>query len=148
MKLLGLFSLLLVLLASCKTYSDEEINDFDKQIKDYLKKEGIQCEKTESGLYYKIIEQGEGNFIKFQDIVIFSYKGYFLNGKVFDEQKEPVEFPVQKLILAWKEIMFEVKPGAKFFLVTPPQLAYGSHELDDIPPNSILVYEMEIHSVK
>ena len=148
MRLLGLFSLLLVLFASCKTYSDDEKKDFDKQIKAYLKKEGIQCERTESGLYYKILEPGKGDYIKFQDIVTFSYKGTFLDGKVFDAPKEPVEFAVKDLIGAWKEIMFELKPGAKAFLVSPPQLGYGSHELDDIPPNSILVFEMEIHSVK
>jgi len=148
MRLLSIFSLLLILVASCKTYSDEEINDFDRQIERYLKKEGIQCERTESGLYYKIIEQGKGENIKFQDIVTFSYKGTFLDGKVFDAPKEPVEFAVKDLIGAWKEIMLELKPGAKAFLVSPPQLGYGSHELDDIPPNSILVFEMEIHSVK
>lgn len=146
-KLLLFFSLILGL-ASCKTYSDDDLKSFDKEIRAYLKKKNIQCEKTETGLYYKIIEPGEGEFIRFQDVVSFTYKGSFLNGEVFDNQMQAVEFPVKQMIGAWKEIMLELKPGAKAFLVAPPSLGYGSNELDDIPPNSILVFELEIKNVK
>lgn len=146
-KLLILFSLILGLV-SCKTYNDEDLESFDKQIKTYLDKKGIKCVKTDSGLYYKIIEPGEGDYILFQDVVSFTYKGSFLNGEVFDNQMQPVEFAVKDLIGAWKEVMLELKPGAKVFLVTPPSLGYGAHELDDIPPNSILVFEMEVKGVK
>jgi FKBP-type peptidyl-prolyl cis-trans isomerase FkpA len=146
-KLLVLFSLILGLV-SCKTYNDEDLKSFDKQIKTYLDKKGIQCVRTDSGLYYKIIEQGEGEYIRFQDVVSFTYKGYFLDGEVFDNQRQAVEFAVKDLIGAWKEVMLELKPGAKVFLVTPPSLGYGNHELDDIPPNSILVFEMEVKGVK
>ena len=44
--------------------------------------------------------------------------------------------------------MLELKPGAKAFLVAPPTLGYGDRDLEDIPPNSILVFEMEIKGVK
>ena len=148
MKNLIFFSLLILVFSSCKTYSDEEIKDFDQQITTYLKKKNIDCEHSPSGLYYKIIEPGKGRNIRFQDIVTFKYKGTFLNGSTFDNPKEPVEFAVKDLIGAWKEIMLELKPGAKAFLVSPPQLGYGSRELNDIPPNSILVFELEIISVK
>lgn len=132
----------------CKSYSEEEKQSFDKDIKAYLKKTGIKCNRSASGLYYKIIQPGEGEFIKFQDVVSFTYTGEFLNGERFDHQKEPVEFAVKELIPGWKEILLELKPGAQVFLVIPPHLGYGTHELDDIPPNSILVYEMEILAVK
>jgi FKBP-type peptidyl-prolyl cis-trans isomerase len=55
---------------------------------------------------------------------------------------------VKDLIGAWKEIMLELKPGATAFLIAPPYLGYGQHELDDIPANSILVYTLTIHNVK
>lgn len=142
--------LLLVLLAftSCKTYSEEDKKSFDQQIKEYLSKKNIECSRSDSGLYYKILEPGEGENIRFQDVVSFSYKGSFLSGEVFDEEKKPVEFAVKDLIGAWKEIMLELKPGAKAYLIAPPHLGYGDRKLDDIPPNSILVYELEIHAVK
>lgn len=145
-----ILSLLFVLIAitSCKTYSEEDKKNFDQQIKDYLSKKGIECLRSDSGLYYKIIAPGEGENIRFQDVVSFSYKGTFLTGEVFDEEKKPVEFAVKDLIGAWKEIMLELKPGAKAFLIAPPHLGYGDRKLDDIPANSILVYELEIHNVK
>jgi FKBP-type peptidyl-prolyl cis-trans isomerase FkpA len=142
------FTILMLTLISCKTYSDEDKSQFDQQIRDYLKKEKIDCERSSSGLYYKIIEEGEGEFIRYSDIVSFTYKGTLLNGKVFDEQTEPVEFEVRQLIAAWKEIMLELKPGGKAFLVAPPQLGYGEHKLDDIPQHSILVFELEVKNVR
>lgn len=145
---IGFLMITLLLVTGCQTYSDADKEGFDKQISEYLKKKGIECTKSPSGLYYKIIEPGEGEYIQFQDVVSFSYKGYFLNGEVFDHEKKPVEFKVKDLIGAWKEIMLELKPGAKAFLVAPPQLGYGDHQLDDIPANSILVFEMDIHEVK
>lgn len=142
------FLLLSITLIGCQTYSETDKQKFDKEIQAYLKEKKIDCEKSPSGLYYKIIEPGEGENIRFQDVVSFSYKGSFLTGEVFDNEKKPVEFEVKDLIGAWKEIMLELKPGAKAFLVAPPYLGYGDRKLDDIPANSILVFDMEIHGVK
>lgn len=144
-KLSGL--LILFILGACATYSDEELKSFDNKIKSYLKKKDIICEKSSSGLYYKIIEEGEGDYIQYKDHVHFKYKGEFIDGKVFDEQKDPVEFDVSTLIAGWKEIMLELKPGGKAYLVVPPHLGYGTKNLDDIPKNSILVYELEVVEV-
>lgn len=140
--------LLLTALVACKTYSDEDKKNFDLQINQYLKNEQLKCQKTASGLYYKIIQPGKGEYIKFQDIVSFSYRGSFLDGKLFDKQVKPIEFPVKELIPAWKELLLEMKPGAELIMVVPPHLGYGNNELDDIPPHSILVFEMKIHGVK
>ncbi len=146
-KILAFLSISSLLFSCGDTYSKEEKNDFDKRIERYLKKKNIKCTRTSSGLYYKILDPGEGQLIKLKDRVQFTYKGMLLNGKVFDEQKEPVEFNVQTLIGAWKEVMLYLRPGGKAFLVCPPQLGYGEHDLDDIPPNSILVFELEVKSV-
>jgi FKBP-type peptidyl-prolyl cis-trans isomerase FkpA len=148
MKKIVLLLLVLVSITSCRTYSEDDKQSFDAQIKTYLEKKGIECERSESGLYYKIIEEGEGEYIKFTDVVSFTYKGEFLDGEVFDNEKKPVDFMVKDLIGAWKEIMLELKPGAKAFLVAPPSLGYGDRQLDDIPANSILVFNMEIVGVK
>lgn len=148
MKLLIAF-LAVVLLSACgATYSEEEKSSFDTQIETYLKKKNLVCERSSSGLYYKIIEQGEGRKIKYNDKVAFTYTGELLDGTVFDKRKKPVEFDVDVLIAAWKEIMLELNEGGKAFLVAPPHLGYGTHELDDIPPNSILVFTLEVKDVK
>lgn len=137
-----------IVLFGCSTYNEDEIDSFDKQIRKYLNDKNIDCQRSNSGLYYKIIEPGKGDLIKYTDHVSFTYKGEFLDGKIFDNETKPVEFEVKQLIGAWKEIMIELKPGGKAFLVAPPQLGYGDRELDDIPANSILVYNLEVHEVK
>lgn len=141
--------LLVFCLSSCgDTYSEEQLKDFDTTIQKYLKKKNIECERSSSGLYYNIIEEGEGRQIQYNDVVSFTYTGRLLNGKLFDDQKDPVEFEVSKLIGCWKEIMLNLKPGGKAYLVSPPQLGYATHQLNDIPPNSILVFELEVVTVK
>lgn len=139
---------LVAVLSGCSTYSDEELSKFDEKIEAYLEKEGVVCERSESGLYFNILEEGEGDLIQFQDRVSFKYTGTLLDGSIFDNQQEPVEFNVADLIGAWKEIMLQIKKGAKVYLAAPPQLGYGSNALDDIPANSVLIYEMEILEVK
>lgn len=149
MRILIAFTLLGILI-SCKTYSEEDKKSFDKKIEAYLKKKDINdCVRTESGLYYKIVEKGEGRPIKFKDIVTFKYKGELLDGTVFDDQtEEPVEYTIGELIACWKEALLELNEGGKVYLVTPPQLGYANHDLDDIPPNSCLVFEIEVVDVK
>ena len=141
-------SVWLLVLSACSTYSDQDKQQFDTKIKDYLTKKKIKCLRSDSGLYYTIIEPGEGKIIQYLDSVSFTYSGTFLNDKKFDEQKKPVQFAVKDLIGAWKEIMLELKPGATAFIVAPPHLGYGQHQLDDIPANSILAYTLTIHHVK
>jgi len=138
----------LVILSSCSTYSDQEKDDFDEKINTYLGEKGIETKRSESGVYYKIIEQGEGRKVLFKDVISFKYRGELLNGLVFDEQKEPVEYRLGQLIACWKEVILELNEGGKAFLISPPQQGYGNHELEDIPQNSILVFELEVVEVK
>lgn len=145
-------SLLLIGIAlfmfSCGSYSEDEKSEFDVRIEKYLAAKKIKCTKSESGLYYKIIEEGEGDLIQFKDNVSFTYRGEFLDGKVFDEQDTAVTANVTEQIAAWKEIMLQVKKGAKVFMVVPPHLGYGPYEIPAIPSNSILVFNLEIVDVK
>lgn len=140
--------ILSLLFVGCNSYSEDEKKSYDQQISEYLKKKDIKCTKTSSGLYYKILSQGEGRPILYKDVVSFKYKGEFIDGKVFDEKKEPIEYPVQELIGAWQEILLMLNEGGSAYLVCPPHLGYGGYDLDDIPPNSILVYNLEVVDVK
>lgn len=140
--------LLLFIGFSCSTYSESEKDDFDKKIEAHIKKNKLDLKRSNSGLYFKITKEGEGRLVKFTDKVSFTYKGSFLNGKVFDYQEKPVEFDVKALIGAWREIMLELKKGGEAYLIAPPQLGYGDNKLDDIPQNSILVYELQLVDVK
>lgn len=144
-----IFSLLfLFIISSCSTYSDDNLKQFDDEIKSYVKKNNLNLKKSETGLYYSIINKGEGDPILYNDIASFKYTGKLLNGEVFDKSPGVIELKVSALIGAWKEIMTLLKPGGKAILVTPPQLGYGDTQLEKIPANSCLYFEIEVVSVK
>ncbi len=149
MKLKSLFFVFLIaFISACSTYSEEQLKDFEAKIEAFAKKKNLKMERSETGLYYQILEEGEGKSILYNDFVSFKYTGKLLNGTTFDKKNTPVEFQVSKLIAAWQEIMTLLKPGGKAKLIVPPQLGYGDTELEAIPENSILYFEMEVVSVK
>ena len=140
--------LIVFALFSCKTYNEDQLNAFDVQIQKHLEENKLDLTTSESGLYYKIEKQGQGLRVLAKDRISFTYKGSFLDGEIFDEQNEPLSFAVSELISAWKEIVLKLNEGGEAYLIAPPQLGYGSRELDDIPKNSILVYTLKVHSVE
>lgn len=146
-----IFSLLAVLiLSSCKTYNEDDLNSFDQQIQEYIKENNLQFEKSESGLYYSVIHSGDGNSpIRLTDEVTFMYKGSFLSGEVFQMIKEDdaLTFQVRELIVGWQEALSYLTNHGKIHLIIPPHLGYGSKKTGLIEPNSILVYELEVLDV-
>lgn len=149
-KALFFIGLISLLVTSCKTYSEEEVQSFDKTIQKFVMKSGLNYEKSESGLYYLIEKEGEGEFIKFTDEVSFRYTGKLLSGKTFDGRykRTPITFEVSKLIEGWKEGMMYLKKGGKAKLIVPPTLGYGDNQLPEIPANSILYFEIEVVDVR
>ena len=75
-----------------------------------------------------------------------SYKGSFLDGKVFDQNigKEPIEFPLNSVIPGWSEGVSLMQKGAKYRFWIPPELGYGDRPMGQIPANSVLVFEVEL----
>ncbi|MDX2361831.1 MAG: FKBP-type peptidyl-prolyl cis-trans isomerase [Crocinitomicaceae bacterium] len=148
MKYLSIVFLLIVLTA-CKTYSDDDLNQFDTEIEAYMDENNLDLEKSSSGMYYSIIEPGDERKIQFTNVVSFKYTGELLDGTEFDNQmEEAITYEVSELIGAWKEIMLELGNGGKAFLIAPPSLGYGTHDLEDIPANSVLIFNMEVVDVK
>ena len=135
----------------CNTYSDKDLQVFDQQIQEYVKKQPVPFEKSESGLYYYIENEGEGDeYIKFTDKVTFAYDGRLLDGELFDRRTRdnPVTFETRVLIEGWKEAFAYLKKGGKVKLVIPPNLGYGDKKLSDIPKHSVLVFNVEILDVE
>ncbi len=150
-RILTLLALVWGVSFSCQTYSDEDLSNFDKEIKTYVQKQPEKFEKTESGLYLHIENEGEGEeFIKFTDKVTFCYSGKLLNGQVFDQcsKENPVTFETRVLIDGWKEAFSSLKKGGKAKLVVPPQLGYADSKLDKVPANSVLIFDVEILDVE
>ncbi len=118
-----------------------------KFLEENKKKEGVQV--TASGLQYKIIKKGEGEAPKPGDTINVTYKGTTIDGKVFDEQKDGVEFPLDNMIPGWVEGLQLMAPGAQFEFYIPSDLAYGEMGAADvIKPNSVLIFDVTLLNVK
>lgn len=112
-------------------------------------KDGVTV--TESGLQYHVITEGTGVIPKATDTVTVHYSGKLLDGTEFDSsysRNEPVNFPVNGVIAGWTEALLLMPQGSKWELVIPSDLAYGPGGNGPIPPNSVLVFEVELLEVK
>src|ERR1017187_33810 len=108
---------------------------------------------TPSGLKYQVMKQGTGTVSpKPTDTVKVHYHGTLLDGTVFDssvERGEPISFPLNGVIAGWTEGLQLMKVGDKFKFEIPPNLAYGPNSPSaKIPPNSTLVFEVELLGIQ
>jgi FKBP-type peptidyl-prolyl cis-trans isomerase len=106
---------------------------------------------TASGLQYKVLTAGTGASPKTTDEVTVNYRGTLINGTEFDssyKRGQPANFQVNRVIPGWTEALGLMKPGAKYQLFIPPQLAYDLRSAPPIPPGSLLIFEVELLSVK
>ncbi|MEP6663447.1 MAG: FKBP-type peptidyl-prolyl cis-trans isomerase [Verrucomicrobiota bacterium] len=114
------------------------------------KKPGVKT--TASGLQYKVISEGKGEKVKMSDTVIAQYRGRLINGTEFDSSYkggQPAEFSVTGVIKGWTEALQMMKPGSKYELYIPSDLAYGERAASrEIGPNSTLIFEIELVGIK
>lgn len=104
-----------------------------------------------SGLQYSVLQEGNGTPPGPTDFVTVNYQGSLINGNVFDstDQKGPATFAVNAVIPGWTEALQLMKPGAKWKIFLPANLAYGEQGAGNlIGPNSTLIFTIELVSVK
>ena len=116
--------------------------------------DGLKANVTASGLKYYIIEQGDmtKKAINGQTAVT-NYAGYLTNGEKFDasfDRDEPIEVPLGQgmVIKGWEEVLLLMGVGTKLQVNIPPALGYGSQAKGPIPPNSTLIFDMELVEIK
>lgn len=105
----------------------------------------------DSGLQYKVLTEGKGASPKLTDTVVAHYKGKLLDGTEFDssyKRGEPSSFPVNGVIAGWTEALQLMKVGSKWELFIPSKLAYGERGRPSIPPNSVLIFEVELVGIE
>ncbi|MFK8297494.1 peptidylprolyl isomerase [Capnocytophaga cynodegmi] len=129
---------------------EKRIAEERKKIEQALASETEGFEKTESGLFYKITNQGNGKKAKAGDEVAVHYTGMLLDKTVFDSshrRNQPLTFTVGvgRVIEGWDEGILLLREGDKARFVIPPDLAYGSQGAGGIiPPNAPLIFDVEL----
>ena len=105
-----------------------------------------------SGLQYQVLVEGSGESPKSNDVVTANYRGTLIDGTEFDSSAkngQPLVRPTNMLIKGWTEALQLMKPGAKWMLYIPSELAYGERGAGaQIGPNATLNFEMELVSFK
>jgi peptidylprolyl isomerase/FKBP-type peptidyl-prolyl cis-trans isomerase FklB len=105
-----------------------------------------------SGVQYRIVASGpaDGPRPGANDEVKVNYEGKLLSGKVFDSsfaRGEPADFALGGLIPAWVEALQQMRPGDEWILYVPPEMGYGDKASGPIPPNSVLIFKIQLLGV-
>lgn len=131
-----------------KKKSEENTGKGKKFLDENKKKPGVI--ETPSGLQYMVMKDGTGRKPAASDTVTVHYEGTLTDGTVFDssvKRGQPATFTLNQVIKGWTEGVQLMKVGSKYKFFIPAELAYGENSPPSIPPNSVLIFEVELLSI-
>jgi FKBP-type peptidyl-prolyl cis-trans isomerase len=121
---------------------------------DYVMNKWPDAKISNTGIRYIVEAKGAGPLLVPGDQAMVLYTGALLNGKVFDrltDRKHPFTFRVARdaVIIGWDQILQLMRPGDKWLVIVPPELAYGRRGSPPaIPGDATLVFEIEVVGIK
>jgi FKBP-type peptidyl-prolyl cis-trans isomerase FkpA len=116
-----------------------------EKIQEYIAAKGWNAQSTPEGLYYVIDSLGIGTaYPTINSTVSVKYKGYLLDGTVFDSNQVGISFGLRQVIQGWQIGIPKFKKTGRGKLLVPSSLGYGSRAVGSIPANSVLVFEIEL----
>lgn len=142
--------LFLTALISCTNNDDTKSvsPQTEADIIQYIADNNLTAQKSSTGLYYVIDKQGDGTKPTSNSNVTVNYKGYFLNGSVFDQSgSQGITFNLQQVISGWTEGITYFNEGGEGMLIVPSNLGYGSQDYHGIPGGSVLVFDIKLIKV-
>jgi len=120
----------------------------EADILQYIEDNNLSTTKSNSGLYYIINNEGTGTRPTSSSNVTVAYKGYFLNGTVFDQSNSSgISFGLNQVISGWTEGIQLFKEGGEGLLIVPSNLGYGANGRSGIPGGAVLVFDIKLISV-
>jgi peptidylprolyl isomerase len=132
--------------AAARTQREQDITEITAKYPDLI--------QTASGIRYTILKEGKGEKPRAGATVAVNYKGMFISGEVFDNSDFhngalEIQAGARQVITGWDETILDMRPGEKRRVVIPPELAYGDRGVGDvIPPNTFLIFEMELAGIR
>ena len=144
MKKLFVLAVAALLFGSCSK-EDQAVIDRDI-ILDYVATNNLNDTEHESGIFYLIDTPGQGGNPTLNAEVTVRYKGYYLDGQVFDETpgSETRSWPLSYLIEGWQICIPLLKKGGKGLFIIPSGLAYGSNPPQGVRKNAVMAFEIEL----
>ncbi|MBE0651742.1 MAG: FKBP-type peptidyl-prolyl cis-trans isomerase [Bacteroidales bacterium] len=146
-KVIPLSVLLLVAflaLPSCsKNASDKQATIDHQKIVDYVTTNNLQGQYTSDGMFYEILNSGSSHHPTISSTVTVNYKGYLLDGTIFD-QATGSTFGLSQVIKGWQEGVPLIGTGGQILLIIPSGLAYGGSQSGSIPGNSVLAFNITL----
>ncbi len=131
------------------TMTDPQTQTAQTFLAENAKKTGIQT--LADGLQYKVLEAGTGTVPSKTSTVTVHYSGQLTDGTEFDssyKRGQPATFRLDQVIKGWTEALSKMKTGSTWMLYIPPSLAYGAQGIPGvIPPNSVLVFKVQLISI-
>lgn len=123
-----------------------------KKEKEFLSKNAKKTtiKTTKSGLQYEIKKKTQGKKVKPESVVIIDYKASLIDGYVFDDtkaRKAPAHLSMVNVVDGLKEGLLLMNEGAMYKFYIPSKLGYGDVQMRDIPPNSTLIFDIELKKV-
>lgn len=159
---IALFALVAIVVSSClkteddpKTYSAAEERALRNAYIDSLIVQDHDIDTTANGVYYVVLEEGEGETASVGDTLTVGYAGYFIGGYMFDSSE--IHFPDGKMefilgedrmIEGWEEAMTVMNKGAKMQFIIPSELAYGAEGYGSIPPYQTLIFVIKLYEIQ
>jgi FKBP-type peptidyl-prolyl cis-trans isomerase FklB len=140
--------------AELKKKKREQVSDYIEKNRQFLVENGKRpaVTTTDSGLQYRVLEQGGGKHPELDEKVLVHYRGKLIDGTQFDsslERNKPASFQVNNVIKGWTEALQLMKRGDHWQLFIPAELAYGEKGAGTtIPPNSTLIFDVELISIQ
>ena len=136
---------------NAQTISEQNLQKGQAFLSETAKVPGVSV--LPSGVMYKIISRSPnpGAQPTVADNVTINYEGKLLNGHVFDSsyaRNQPADFPLSCLVPAWQEVIPLLHVGDEVTLYTPPSQGYGERDMGEIPPNSTLIFRIQLLGIQ
>jgi FKBP-type peptidyl-prolyl cis-trans isomerase FkpA len=146
-RLFGALVLMMLLFSACKKEEDTQFFEDIRLIEAYIEAKGLQnVQRNDEGLHYIIINQGEGIRPSLASRIRINYVGRLMNDNVFDSGFG-VLFDLIDLIPGWQMGIPLINEGGSIKLIIPSKHAYGSRSTGSIPPNSVLIFDINLIEV-
>lgn len=132
-----------------KLYYDKLKEQFGKDtvvIEKYLADSSLVAMKDSTGVYYIIEEAGDENHPNDYSVITVLYKGYLINGTVFDQTYDGIALTssLNRLISGWRIGIPKIGKGGKAKLLIPSYYGYGDVNWGIVPANSVLIFDVEL----